>query len=290
MPARQEEATVRTSIALAGSGLLGFLLVGSLSLRAEEPPAAPRPEPAAPDFRALPQAHVLSVESNGVIRLGTIDHQRRVRLLGVETPGRNAMRFVQRLIEGKSVYVVPAPAKYAAGAGDSPAVYLYRAPDGLFVNLELVAQGQARTAPGQEFQHRAIFLDREHDALRKGLGLWAPDVRGPDDVKVAAAAAAPAPPKRRPRRAAITANSQRAAAAQRSFEQGMSQLLGRVNPGFGQPPAGRGTMPGMMILPQPGFFFGQPGVGGMLVPAPGPAGLGFPAPPLPVVPALPKVP
>jgi hypothetical protein len=284
MPARKREAAVRTSTALAGLGLL----VGSLSLRAEEPPAPPRPEPAAPDFRALAQERVLSVESNGVIRLGTFNHQRRVRLLGLEAPGRDAMRFVRRLIEGKSIYVVPDPAKPANALADSPAVYVYRASDGLFVNLELVAQGQARTAPEQEFQHRAAFLDREHDALRRGLGLWAPDVRGPGDVKVAAAAATP---KRRPRRAAFAADSQRAAAAQRSFEQGMNQLLGRVNPGFGQAPAGRATAPGMMILHGPGFMFGQPGIGGMPVPAPRPAGLGFPAfPPLPPAPGLPNVP
>jgi endonuclease YncB( thermonuclease family) len=235
------------------------------------------------DFRSAKPEHVLAVESNGMIRLGTINHQRRVRLLGVEATGKDLKHFVERLLDGKDVAVVVDPAQGPAAPKDFPAAYVFRLPDGLCLNLEAIAQGQARTEPKETFPYRELFLASEREAMQKGLGLWAPDVRGIDEPSaktVAATASKPAPAhvaRKRPRRAARSSTPD----AHALFAQGMNQLSGRVYPPFGQPFARQ--VPGGMPFPQqPQFFiFGAPAVGAAPVPIPPQNPLGIPPIPMP---------
>ena len=50
--------------------------------------------------------------------------------------------------------------------------YLWRAPDGLFVNLELVRRGRAKALTKYPFDHLAIFVEWEAVARRNGRGIW----------------------------------------------------------------------------------------------------------------------
>ena len=112
-----------------------------------------------------------------------------VRLIGVDTPetmhpqkpteafGKEASAFARNLLLGESVYV----------RGDERdrhgrlLAYLYRAPDGLFVNLEIVRQGYGRTLTRFPFQHLELFQHYERQAQEAEKGLWGQLAEEPDD-------------------------------------------------------------------------------------------------------------
>ena len=50
--------------------------------------------------------------------------------------------------------------------------YLYRAPDGLFVNLEIVRQGYGQAYTRYPFKHMELFRHYEHRAQEARKGLW----------------------------------------------------------------------------------------------------------------------
>ena len=107
-----------------------------------------------------------------------------VKLIGVKVPEAmhpdnpsetaqvEAMAFLHNLLRSESVYLRfedDAPET----AGDLQA-YLRRAPDGLFVNLELVRQGYAQVNTRATFRHLALFVHYEERARTAEKGLWAP--------------------------------------------------------------------------------------------------------------------
>jgi len=122
-----------------------------------------------------------------VIRLA--DEHVPVRLIGVDTPetmhpqrpaeafGQEASAFARNLLLGESVYV----------RGDERdrhgrlLAYLYRAPDGLFVNLEIVRQGYGRTLTDFPFQHMELFQHYQRQAEEAKRGLWGQPAEEPDD-------------------------------------------------------------------------------------------------------------
>ena len=108
----------------------------------------------------------------------------KVRLIGVDTPetvhpskpveayGKEASQFTRNLLEGESVYI-----EYESGASELDKygrllAYLYRAPDGLFVNLEIVRQGYGHAYTQYPFQHMELFRTYEKKATHAGKGLW----------------------------------------------------------------------------------------------------------------------
>lgn len=111
-----------------------------------------------------------------------------VKLLGVKVPEAmhpdnpsetaqvEAMAFLHNLLRSEFVYLrfeVDAPGQ----------AYLYRAPDRLFVNLEVVRQGYAQVNTQATFKHLALFMHYEERARTAEKGLWAPIGQGilPDD-------------------------------------------------------------------------------------------------------------
>lgn len=50
--------------------------------------------------------------------------------------------------------------------------YLYRAPDGLWVNLEIIRQGYGQVYTLASFKHIELFRDYERRAREIGKGLW----------------------------------------------------------------------------------------------------------------------
>ena len=107
---------------------------------------------------------------------------RSVILIGVDTPetvhpnkpvevfGKEASAFIQNLLLGESVYL-----RFDGNWTDSYdrlRAYLHRAPDGLFVNLEVVRQGYGKVYTGSAFKHRVLFQHYEGRAREVGKGLW----------------------------------------------------------------------------------------------------------------------
>jgi micrococcal nuclease len=116
-----------------------------------------------------------------VVRLG--DSDERVRYIGMDTPedvkpgtpvqcyALAAAAANRRLVAGREVRLVPdAEARDRYGR---MLAYVYREPDGLFVNAELVRRGYARvlTIP-PNVAHEGEFRRLARRARAAGRGLW----------------------------------------------------------------------------------------------------------------------
>ena len=106
----------------------------------------------------------------------------KVRLIGVDTPetlhpskpvqhyGKEASTFTRNLLRGELVYL-----KYGFERTDRYGrllAYLYRAPDGLFVNAEIVRQGYGHAYIQFPFEHMDEFVALQARAREAGKGLW----------------------------------------------------------------------------------------------------------------------
>lgn len=104
-----------------------------------------------------------------------------VRLIGVDTPetvhpgkpvelyGKEAAMFLKNLLLGESVYL-----RFDEDSRDRYGrmlAYLYRAPDGLFVNLEIVRQGYGHAYTQFPFKHSEMFLHYAAKAKAASRGL-----------------------------------------------------------------------------------------------------------------------
>lgn len=156
-------------------GMRGFrrqaLFIAALLLPAatEPPPREPLPRPPLPANADDPGFAVLAVRGADTLVLRDGAEERTVRLAGIHVPRvggaeDESVRFLTRLLMGESVWLE---------VQEEPAVYLYRVPDGLLVNLELVRQGYARVAGAGELTQRPVLEAYERLARREGKGIWA---------------------------------------------------------------------------------------------------------------------
>ena len=114
-----------------------------------------------------------------------IDHNGKptpVRLIGVDTPetvhpqkpvevfGKEASAFTRNLLSGEFVYLRFDQEK--TDKYDRLLAYLYRVPDGLFVNLEIVRQGYGHAYTQYPFKHMELFRHYERQARGASKGLW----------------------------------------------------------------------------------------------------------------------
>ncbi|MEW6026557.1 MAG: thermonuclease family protein [Planctomycetota bacterium] len=109
----------------------------------------------------------------------------RVRLIGVDTPeavhpqkqvefyGKEASNFLANLLKGEEVYLEYDTDKLEYDKYGRLLAYLYRAPDGLFVNLEIIRQGYGHAYTKYPFQYMELFRAYEKRARENGKGLWA---------------------------------------------------------------------------------------------------------------------
>ena len=131
----------------------------------------------------LGRAQVLRVVDGDTIRVRVEGHTERVRYIGVDTPesvkpGTPVQCFAKRasaanaaLVAGRSVRLV-GDVEQRDRYGRLLA-YVYREPDGAFVNAQLVRDGDARTltiAPNVAHAHQ--FAQLAQTARRTGRGLW----------------------------------------------------------------------------------------------------------------------
>ncbi len=133
---------------------------------------------------ATPQARKVGGVAKGLTVSVEIDGTPTpVRLLGVAmaaaaegdgSPARpvRADAFLRNILTGEFVYLVQDAGLNEKDEDGARVAYLYRAPDQLFVNQELVRQGYAVTAEGYDFQHKEAFLVYQHRAQADEKGLW----------------------------------------------------------------------------------------------------------------------
>lgn len=155
--------------------------------------AAQEPIPATPrrDFTGSPTSQVIRVIDGDTVVLLLEGKETRVRLIGVDTPetvhpqkaveayGKEASRFTENLLKGESVYVEYEPGPSKLDRYGRTLAYLYRVPDGLFVNLEIVRQGYGHAYVAFPFQHMELFRSYERRAREAEKGLWGASGRPP---------------------------------------------------------------------------------------------------------------
>ena len=124
---------------------------------------------------------VVRVIDGDTVKINYKGKATNVRLIGVDTPetvhpnkpveayGKEASNFTKNLLHGESVYL-----RFDAEKTDKYGrllAYLYRAPDGLFVNLEIVRQGYGHAYTRFPFKHMDLFRYYGNRArtARKGL-------------------------------------------------------------------------------------------------------------------------
>ena len=140
------------------------------------------------DFTDAPQHVVVRVVSGDTVIVRIDGKARRIRLIGVEasplstSAGRSSGQFLENLLKGEKVYVErPADQPDTDEFGRQPA-YLYRAPDGLFVNLEMVRQGYATVADKSAFEHKKLFEHYADKAKLHKKGMWRPAADDANEV------------------------------------------------------------------------------------------------------------
>jgi micrococcal nuclease len=137
-----------------------------------------------PRATSLGRAQVLRVVDGDTIRVRLDGRTERVRYIGVDTPesvkpGTPVQCFAKRaaaanaaLVAGHSVRLV-GDVEQRDRYGRLLA-YVYREPDGAFVNARLVRDGYARTlAIAPNVAHARQFAQLARTAREGGRGLWA---------------------------------------------------------------------------------------------------------------------
>ena len=136
-----------------------------------------------PRATAFGRAQVLRVVDGDTIRVRLDGHTERVRYIGVDTPesvkpGTPVQCFAKRaaaanaaLVAGRSVRLV-GDVEQRDRYGRLLA-YVYREPDGAFVNAQLVRDGYARTLTiAPNVAHARQFAQLARTARESGRGLW----------------------------------------------------------------------------------------------------------------------
>ncbi len=142
------------------------------------------------DLSSYPRARVLRVIDGDTVELHLRGQAVSCRLIGVDAPevrprnnqpaqpyAAQSSEFLHNLLAGEEVFVRVGPSP-TDNFGRTLA-YLYRAPDGLFVNPELVRQGYATVYRRIPFPEMPSWLQHERRAKEAGKGLWNPRVANP---------------------------------------------------------------------------------------------------------------
>ena len=134
------------------------------------------------DFTGDITYKVVRVIDGDTVKIDYNGKATNVRLIGVDTPetvhpnkpveayGKESSNFTKNLLQGESVYL-----RYGTERTDNFGrllAYLYRAPDGLFVNLEIVRQGYGHAHTQFPFKHIELFRYYGNRARTAGKGLY----------------------------------------------------------------------------------------------------------------------
>ncbi len=148
-----------------------------------------------------PRYKVVSVEDNGLTIVVNVDGQETpIRMIGLAepenkktddrpSPGPGAHRdsmgmrggpgrvpptdiFLQNLLKGEEVYVVYDSMVQEQDEDGNYVAYVYRAPDGLLLNSEVLRQGLGVVDPGYDFSEKETFLYYQNQAQQAQKGLW----------------------------------------------------------------------------------------------------------------------
>jgi endonuclease YncB( thermonuclease family) len=172
--------------------LLGLAAACPWLYAQDAPPAAPKP-----DFSERPACLVRRIVDGDTVVVALGEGEATVDLIGVATPEPGQIyhdeskRFLGNLLVGEAVYLKHEGEATATAPADRVRGYLFRVPDGLFINLEIARQGYGRVAAEPPFEHQKLFQFYEERAKAAGKGLWSPRVDGQTTIGAPAAHESP---------------------------------------------------------------------------------------------------
>lgn len=119
----------------------------------------------------LPSYPVIRVLAGNTIVIDMNNQDVNVRLTGVKPAEKYSVEmtsFAKNLLRGENVYIVNDPNQ------NEPNRYccIYRAPDGLFVNAEIIRQGYGLADTAIPFKYTAEFEQLEKFAKERKKGIW----------------------------------------------------------------------------------------------------------------------
>lgn len=148
---------------LLSSAALSVLLIAAL--HAADPPAAP-PVPERPPGAKL-TADVQRIDDAITVVGKRAGKQLRLELAGLQLPSEQQIpaceRALRNLVQGEAVW-------YSGDPQEGP-IYLFRAPDGLFVNVELIRQGFGVVSE-EKHEHLDVFVAYAERARALRKGVW----------------------------------------------------------------------------------------------------------------------
>lgn len=187
--------------------VLVFLCALAVTLFGVAPEVSAIPEIESPDFSRLTPCRVIRMIDDDAIVVDSRKREATVRLIGVDTPetvppskpaqyyGKEARRFTRNLLKGEQVYLIVDAQAGRTDKYDRQLAYVYRAPDGLFVNAEIIRQGYGRAYTRTPFKHLGQFRQLQRFARQAKKGLWSKE----EKATVAVPAAPPAAPAVKPK-------------------------------------------------------------------------------------------
>ena len=108
---------------------------------------------------------VVRIVNGGTIVIEANDQEVEIKLAGV-SPAKEYSKetavFMGNLLKGENVYIVDEPNQK----------YIYRAPDGLFVNAEILRQGYGRVDDTVLFKYSEEFKQIQEFAKERKKGIW----------------------------------------------------------------------------------------------------------------------
>lgn len=144
--------------------------------------AANRPTIPPRDFTDQKAHQVLAVHSINEIDVNLNGFEIRVKLAGVQPMKTDqadekllqarARAFLRNLLRGESVYIDQEQTRRKSSARNEFHAQVFRSPDGLSVNLELIRQGYAQHDDRRKHRFLAVFAYYEGDARLNERGLW----------------------------------------------------------------------------------------------------------------------
>lgn len=162
---------------MSAVSLIAVIAAGSI-LRADDLP--PIPLPPADSVEAV----VLRITDECAIVLKTSTDERTVALLDVAAPAQDLARrrlrlFLEQLLIGESTLFAPllstSPDAERSADANAPVLGdLYRLPDGLYVNLEVIRRGAAAVCEKAAGRRLALLGHFEQIARERHKGIWSP--------------------------------------------------------------------------------------------------------------------
>lgn len=136
------------------------------------------------DFSAYTPYEVTRIIDGDTIAATNGNTEITVRLQGVDTPetkhprkpiqtyGKEASQFLTNLLKGEKVYLLPVKEQFHTGRYGRVIAYAYRAPNGLFINAEIIRQGYGHAYPKYPGKYTEKFQQLERFAKKSKKGLW----------------------------------------------------------------------------------------------------------------------